>query len=147
MAWLRIIYGLITVRFNLVESSRLMILFSIQATWKKCKSGLDMIHDRRTEGPDNISESLFVYILSVLSISSTPLTFALRIASVCCGFNPEKSWASSTGLTAVSKYKPPTPTPHPHPHPTPSTIAVGTHRKGPSRTEKVTSRINWPIRN
>ena len=46
-------------------------------------------------------------------------------------------WASSTGLTAVSKFKPRLP----------AQRAVGTHRKGPSRIEKVTSRMNWPIRN
>ena len=46
-------------------------------------------------------------------------------------------WASSTGLTAVSKIKPRLP----------AQWAVGTHRKGPSRMEKVTSRMNWPIRN
>ena len=43
-------------------------------------------------------------------------------------------WASSTGLTAVSKFKPRLP----------AQWAVGTHRKGPSRMEKVTSRMNWP---
>ena len=48
-----------------------------------------------------------------------------------------KRWASSTGLTAVSKIKPRLP----------AQWAVGTHRKGPSRMEKVTSRMNWPIRN
>ena len=46
-------------------------------------------------------------------------------------------WASSTGLTAVSKFKPRLP----------AHWAVGTHRKGPSRMEKVTSIMNWPIRN
>ena len=46
-------------------------------------------------------------------------------------------WASSTGLTAVSKFE----------HRLPAQWAVGTHRKGPSRMEKVTSRMNWPIRN
>ena len=46
-------------------------------------------------------------------------------------------WASSTGLTVVSKFKPRLP----------AQWAVGTHRKGPSRMEKVTPRINWPIRN
>ena len=46
-------------------------------------------------------------------------------------------WASSTDLTAVSKFKP---------H-QPAQWALGTHRKGPSRMEKVTSRMNWPIRN
>ena len=46
-------------------------------------------------------------------------------------------WASSTGLTAVSKFKPRLP----------AQWAVGTHRIGPSRMEKVTSRMNWPIRN
>ena len=45
--------------------------------------------------------------------------------------------ASSTGLTAVSKFKPRLP----------AHWAVGTHRKGPSRMEIVTSRMNWPIRN
>ena len=45
-------------------------------------------------------------------------------------------WASSTGLTAVSKFKPRLP----------AQWAVGTHRKGSSRMEKVTSRVNWPIR-
>ena len=49
----------------------------------------------------------------------------------------EYQWASSTGLTAVSKFKPRLP----------AQWAVGTHRKGPSRMEKVTSRMNWPIRN
>ena len=44
---------------------------------------------------------------------------------------------SSTGLTAVSKITPRLPV----------QWAVGTHRKGASRMEKVTSRINWPIRN
>ena len=48
-----------------------------------------------------------------------------------------KDWASSTGLTAVSKFKPRLP----------AQWAVGTHRIGPSRMEKVTSRMNWPIRN
>ena len=46
-------------------------------------------------------------------------------------------WASSTGLTAVSKFKPRLP----------AQRALGTHRKGPSRMEKVTSRMNWPITN
>ena len=46
-------------------------------------------------------------------------------------------WASSTGLTAVRKFKPRLP----------AQWAVGTHRKCPSRMEKVTSRMNWPIRN
>ena len=46
-------------------------------------------------------------------------------------------WASSTDLTAVSKFKP---------H-QPAQWALGTDRKGPSRMEKVTSRMNWPIRN
>ena len=46
-------------------------------------------------------------------------------------------WASSTGLTAVSKFKPRLP----------AQWAVGTHRNGPSRIEKVTSRMNRPIRN
>ena len=46
-------------------------------------------------------------------------------------------WASSTGLTAVSKFK----------LRLPAQWAVGTHRKGPSRMEKVTSRMNWPMRN
>ena len=41
-------------------------------------------------------------------------------------------WATSTGLTAVSKIKP---------H-LPAQWAVGTHRKGPSRMENVTSRVN-----
>ena len=41
-------------------------------------------------------------------------------------------WASSTGLTAVSKFKPRLP----------AQWAVGTHRIGPSRMEKVTSRMN-----
>ena len=48
-----------------------------------------------------------------------------------------RQWASSTGLTAVSKFKPRLP----------AQWAVGTHRKGPSRMEKVTFRMNWPIRN
>ena len=46
-------------------------------------------------------------------------------------------WASSTGLTAVSKFKPRLP----------AQWAVGTYRKGPSRMEKVTSIMNWPTRN
>ena len=46
-------------------------------------------------------------------------------------------WASSTGLTAVSKFKPRLP----------AQWAVGTHRKGPSRMQIVTSRMNWPVRN
>ena len=46
-------------------------------------------------------------------------------------------WASSTGLTAVSKFK----------TRPPAQWVVGTHRKGPSRMEKVTFRMNWPIRN
>ena len=46
-------------------------------------------------------------------------------------------WASSTGLTAVRKFKPRLPAPW----------AVSTHRKGASRMDKVTSRMNWPIRN
>ena len=37
-------------------------------------------------------------------------------------------WASSTGLTTVSKFKPRLP----------AQWAVGTHRNGPSRMEKVT---------
>ena len=41
-------------------------------------------------------------------------------------------WASSTGLTAVSKFEPRLP----------AQWVVGTHRKGPSRMEKVTSRMN-----
>ena len=41
-------------------------------------------------------------------------------------------WASSTGLTAVSKFKPRLP----------AQWAVGTRRKGPSRMEKVSSRMN-----
>ena len=50
---------------------------------------------------------------------------------------PPTPWASSTGLTAVSKFKPRLP----------AQWVIGTHRKGPSRTEKVTSKMNWPIRN
>ena len=46
-------------------------------------------------------------------------------------------WTSSTHLTVVSKFKP---------H-LPAQWAVGTHRKGQSRMEKVTSRMNWAIRN
>ena len=46
-------------------------------------------------------------------------------------------WASSTGLTTVSKFKPRLP----------AQWAVSTHRKRPSRLEKVTSWMNWPIRN
>ena len=46
-------------------------------------------------------------------------------------------WASLTGLTVVSKFKP-------RLH---AQWAVGTHRRGISRMEKVTSRMNWPIRN
>ena len=49
----------------------------------------------------------------------------------------KRYWASSTGLTAVSKFKPRLP----------AQWAFGTHRKGPSRMEKVTSRMNRPIRN
>ena len=46
-------------------------------------------------------------------------------------------WASSTGLSAVSKFKPRLP----------AQWAVGTHRKGPSRMEKSNFPKNWPIRN
>ena len=46
-------------------------------------------------------------------------------------------WTSLTGLTAVSEFKP---------H-LPAQWTVGTHHKGPSRIEKVTSRMNWPIKN
>ena len=53
------------------------------------------------------------------------------------GWRWRGQWASSTGLTAVSKFKPRLP----------AQWAVGTHRIGPSRMEKVTSRMNWPIRN
>ena len=49
----------------------------------------------------------------------------------------EFHWASWTGLTAVSKFKP-------RLH---AQWAVGTHRKGPSGMEKGTFRMNWPIRN
>ena len=49
----------------------------------------------------------------------------------------KRYWASSTGLTAVSKFKPRLP----------AQWVFGTHRKGPSRMEKVTSRMNRPIRN
>ena len=52
-------------------------------------------------------------------------------------FTFREYWASSTGLTAVSKFKPRLP----------AQWSVGTHRKGPSQMEKVTSRMNWPIRN
>ena len=52
-------------------------------------------------------------------------------------YNSDRQWASSTGLTGVSKFKPRLP----------AQWAVGTHRKGPSRMEKVTSRMNWPISN
>ena len=55
--------------------------------------------------------------------------------SNCMG-NLEK-WASLTGLTAVSKIKPRLA----------AQWAVDTRRKGPSRMEKVTSRMNWSIRN
>ena len=57
--------------------------------------------------------------------------------SINTSFWPHVHWASSTGLTAVSKFKPRLP----------AQWAVGTHRIGPSRMEKVTSRMNWPIRN
>ena len=43
-----------------------------------------------------------------------------------------KQWAGSTGLTAVNEIKPRLP----------AQWAVGTHGKGPSRMEKVTSRMN-----
>ena len=46
----------------------------------------------------------------------------LRSGSVC------RKWSSSTGLTAVSKFKP-------HLH-VPAQWAVGTHRKGTSRMKK-----------
>ena len=46
-------------------------------------------------------------------------------------------WASLTGLTAVSKFKPRLL----------AKWAVGTHRNGPGRIEKVTSRRNRPMRN
>ena len=46
-------------------------------------------------------------------------------------------WASSTGLTAVSKFKPRLS----------AQWAFGTHRNGLSRIEKVTSRMNRPIKN
>ena len=49
----------------------------------------------------------------------------------------QKQWASSTDLTTVSKFRPRLP----------AQWAVGTHRKGSSRMEKTTSRMNWPIRN
>ena len=42
-------------------------------------------------------------------------------------------WGSSTGLTAVSKFKPRLS----------AQWAVGTHRKCPSRMEKETSKMNW----
>ena len=66
----------------------------------------------------------------------------LRVTNfiICCLTAPRlyrNQWASSTGPTAVSNFKP---------H-LPAQWAVGTHRKGPSRMRKVTSRMNWPIRN
>ena len=61
---------------------------------------------------------------------SQPLVNPLRTFTVT-------KLASSTGLTAVSKFKPRPPV----------QWAAGTHRKGPSRMEKVTSRMNWPIKN
>ena len=67
--------------------------------------------------------------------------FSLKIISSSkfyLAWRPDgRQWASSTGLTAVSKFKPRLP----------AQWAVGTHRIGPSRMEKVTSRIKWPIRN
>ena len=48
------------------------------------------------------------------------------------GVNSTTHWASSTGLTAVSKFKPRLP----------AQWAVGTRRNGPSRMEKATSRMN-----
>ena len=61
-----------------------------------------------------------------------------NIAQFCAAIEEiDWQWASSTGLTAVSKFKPRLP----------AQWAVGTHRIGPSRMEKVTSRMNWPIRN
>ena len=46
-------------------------------------------------------------------------------------------WESSTGLTAVGKFKPYLP----------AQWAISTHQKGSSETENVTSRFNWPVRN
>ena len=55
----------------------------------------------------------------------------------CLAFQINSHWSSSTGHTVVSKFK----------SRLPAQRRVGTHRKGPSRMEKVTSRMNWPIRN
>ena len=61
----------------------------------------------------------------------------IATADIGCLWCDWTHWASSTGLTAVSEFKPRLP----------AQWAVGTHRIGPSRMEKVTSRMNWPIRN
>ena len=67
---------------------------------------------------------------------TTPNNSVLKIRTIS-HVRDLRKWASSTGLTAVSKFKPRLP----------AQWAVGTHRKGPSRMEKVTSKMNWPIRN
>ena len=67
------------------------------------------------------------------------ITTLCRVARFPVGLqlHGQIQWASSAGLTAVSKCKPRLP----------AQWAVGTHRNGPSRTKKVTSRIDRPIRN
>ena len=83
----------------------------------------------------------FVLILQMLIWRTASF---INLLSICADVDPKRcsfcrrfQWVSSTGLTAVSKFKPRLP----------AQWAVGTHRNGPSRMEKVTSGRNRPIRN
>ena len=100
----------------------------------KCSGDMKIPHRLSFKG--NVS-------ISLLCFMKLPLKFSCLCHAVPGPYLSKKykrnknNWASSTGLTAVSKFKPRLP----------AQWAVGTHRKGSSRMEKVTSRINWPIRN
>ena len=108
----------------------------------KLSTILLLIFDSESISSVNITHAIFVQEIFLKSI--VPFTFCgdpqckrfdiwliLRLAQRWL------LWASSTGLTEVCKFKPRLP----------AQWAVGTHRKGPSRMKKVTSRMNWPIRN
>ena len=79
--------------------------------------------------PVNIRIANHIAVALWLTAGAPPATRGSRVKG--------GQWASSTGLTAVSNFKPRLP----------AQWTVGTHRNGPSRMEKVTSRTNWPIRN
>ena len=80
--------------------------------------------------------SFWIWCVSYRRFDGNSSSYIERTKHNCQNYSTTH-WASSTGLTAVGKFKPRLP----------AQWAVGTHRIGPSRMEKVTSRMNWPIRN